>query len=203
MNVLRLAWQNISGHMFRSLVVGICALLVAAFAPSIAVMAVALFALGVVLWEMLTGRRPFLGASAIETLNAILMNFAAMGWEPFFRKLPQLYRTQDRSRRLQLLPLFREINRLINSLTLQERLSLWQNTGAYVRRNAWQLAFYLDARRNFRQGLRPGGGTTPLLAFYDRCLNRLTDHPAGRLAAACLTSLWFRLTCLYVKLVRR
>jgi putative ABC transport system permease protein len=32
MNVLRLAWQNISGHTFRSLVVGICALLVAAFA---------------------------------------------------------------------------------------------------------------------------------------------------------------------------
>ena len=32
MNVLRLAWQNISGHTFRSLVVGICALLLAAFA---------------------------------------------------------------------------------------------------------------------------------------------------------------------------
>ncbi len=31
-----------------------------------------LFSLGVVLWEMLTGQRPFQGASAIETLNAIL-----------------------------------------------------------------------------------------------------------------------------------
>ncbi|MFN8012849.1 MAG: protein kinase [Holophagaceae bacterium] len=31
-----------------------------------------LFAFGVVLWEMLTGQRPFSGSSAIETLNAIL-----------------------------------------------------------------------------------------------------------------------------------
>lgn len=133
-----------------------------------------------------------------QTLNAILMNFAAMGWEPFFRELPQLYRTQDRARRLQLFPLFREINRLINSLPLQERFSLWQNTGAYVRRNAWQLAFYLDVRRNFRHGLQAGEGSTPLLAYYDRCLNRLTDHPPGRLAAACLTWLWFHLTCIHL-----
>ncbi|KAF0220364.1 MAG: glycosyl transferase family [Geobacteraceae bacterium] len=132
-----------------------------------------------------------------QTLNAILMNFAAMGWEPFFREIPRLYQVQDRTRRLQLFPLLLEISRLIHALPLRERFSLWHTTGAYVRRNAWQLAFFFDVRRNFRRGLPPGEGNTPILAFYDRYLDLLTDHPPGRLAAACLTWLWFRVTRLY------
>jgi rSAM/selenodomain-associated transferase 2 len=129
-----------------------------------------------------------------QLLNAILMNFAAMGWEAFFRQLPQIYVGHDRSGRIALAPMLRAISRMIAALPLRERLSLWSATGAYVRSHAWQIPFFLDARHNFRRGIPAGEGETPLLAFHDRYLDRLTDHPPGRLAAAGLTWLWFRLT---------
>lgn len=129
-----------------------------------------------------------------QTLNAILMNFAAMGWEIPFRELPHLYRSQDQSERLRLFPLLAGIDRLIAKLPTPERRRLWLETGRYVRGNAWQIPFALDCRFNFRRGLPPGEGSTPLLAIHDRCFDRLTDHPPGRLAAMLLTWFWFKLT---------
>jgi hypothetical protein len=130
-----------------------------------------------------------------QTLNAIITNFAAMGWEPFFRELPRLYGSQERAERLDLPCLLRQTGKLMAALPLGSRLRLWQATGRYVRSNAWQLALLLDTRRNFRDGVPPGTERLPILRVYDRYLDRLTDHPAGRLAAALLTWLWFRLTC--------
>ncbi|HYS44461.1 MAG TPA: glycosyltransferase family 2 protein, partial [Geobacteraceae bacterium] len=128
-----------------------------------------------------------------QTLNAIITNFAAMGWEPFFRELPRLYGNQESAEPLDLSRLLRQMGRLMAALPLGSRLRLWQATGRYVRSNAWQLALLLDTRRNFRRGVSPGTGRLPILRVYDRYLDRLTDHPAGRLAAALLTWLWFRL----------
>ena len=131
-----------------------------------------------------------------QVLNAILMNFAALGWDGFFRTIASLYSPHDECGRLQLHPVLRSIAGLIKALPLRKRLSLWYATGAYVRSHAWQLPFCLDTRRNFRRGLPPGAGALPLLHLHDRFFDRCTDHPPGRLAAACLTWLWFRLTCL-------
>ena len=130
-----------------------------------------------------------------QTLNAIITNFAAMGWETFFRELPRLYGNQQNAARLDLPCLLRRTGALMAALPLGSRLRLWQATGRYVRDNAWQLALLLDTRRNFRHGIPPGTERLPILRVYDRYLDRLTDHPAGRLAAALLTWLWFRLTC--------
>ncbi len=126
-------------------------------------------------------------------LDAVIMNFAAMGWEPFFRKLPRLYGNQEPAQRLDLGKILRQTGELMAALPWQERFRLWQATGRYVRDNAWQLALALDTRRSFRRGLPPGAGTMPVLELYDRSLDRLTDHPPGRLAAALLTWLWYRL----------
>jgi hypothetical protein len=120
------------------------------------------------------------------------MNFAAIGREEFLRNITDLYRSHDRAERLALPPLLEEIDRMIRALPPRERLALWYATGAYVRGHAWQIPFFLDVRRRFRAGLPAGEGTAPRLAFYDRFIAPLTDHSGGRIAAACLTRLWFR-----------
>jgi hypothetical protein len=132
------------------------------------------------------------GLRARQTLNAIIMNFAALDWQPFFQMVPTLYPSHESSRPLALAPILRSIAALIRALPPMERLSLWYRTGGYARANAWQLAFALDAWRGFRRGIPVSAGTTPLLNFYDRRLNCLTDHPPGRLVAAVIVWLWLR-----------
>lgn len=127
-----------------------------------------------------------------QALNAIITNFADAGWETFFRELPRIYGSQERTERLDLRSFLLDIDQLMAALPRRDRLRLWYATGRYVRDNAWQLALARDTRRNFRRGIPVGEGELPDLAFYDRWLDRLTNHPAGRVLAAFLTWLWLR-----------
>lgn len=131
------------------------------------------------------------GLRARQTLNALIMNFAAVCWHPFFREAPGLYRQQDRAGDLQLTPFLHTIRRLLGDLPLRRRLTLWYRTGTYVRGQAWQLAFCLDVRRSFHADLPLGMVDTPALAVCDRWFDRFTDHPPGRLFAALLVWCWF------------
>jgi hypothetical protein len=135
-----------------------------------------------------------------QLLNAIIMNFAAQGWEGFFHEFPSIYTGHDRCKRIALAPILLAISRLIDALPLRQRLLLWYATGVYVRSHAWQIPFFLDTRRNFLRGIPAGKGNTPRLAFHDRYLHRLTDRLPGALAAAALTWLWFRLTYMYASI---
>jgi rSAM/selenodomain-associated transferase 2 len=145
--------------------------------------------------EIFTSARRFEldGLYARQALNAIIMNFADQGWETFFRELPAIYQGNERREGLQLLSVLREIDRLIALLPLKERIALWYATGRYVRSHAWQIPFFIDTARNFRAGLPPGHGKRRLLAIHDRFLEPITDNHPGRLIAALLTWLWFRL----------
>ncbi len=147
--------------------------------------------------EILTSARRFEteGLRERQTLNAIITNFAAAGWDAFFRELPGLYESQKSAGRLDLSLLLRMTARLMAALPRRDRFRLWYATGRYVRDNAWQLALACDTRRSFQRGLPPGTGETPALAFYDRHLDRLTDNPPGTVAAALLTWLWLRWNC--------
>jgi len=149
--------------------------------------------------EIFTSARRFEteGLYERQLLNAIIMNFAAQGWEGFFREFPSIYAGHDRSKRIALPPFLLAISRLIAALPLRQRLFLWYATGVYVRSHAWQIPFFLDTRRNFLRGVPAGKGKAPLLAFHDQYMKRLTDRLPGTLAAAALTWLWFRLTSLY------
>ena len=147
--------------------------------------------------EIFTSARRFEveGLRERQTLNALIMNFAAIDQQRFLAVIPALYRRQDRCAPLSLAPFFARISQLLRRMPRRERLRLWYRTGGYVRNNAWQLALALDARRNMRRGFSAGTGPLPLLKCYDRCLDRLTDHPPGRLIAAFLTALWFARAC--------
>jgi rSAM/selenodomain-associated transferase 2 len=152
--------------------------------------------------EVVTSARRFEAEGLYERqlLNALIMNFAAIGWDDFFRAASGIYRQQDLVGRLRLLPFFRAIRGLLQQLPVRRRFKLWYRTGCYVRPNAWQLAFAFDARRNFRRGLPAGEGRTLWLDWFDRWYPPLTDHPPGRLAAAGLVWLWFHLTLLRLRL---
>jgi len=130
-----------------------------------------------------------------QLLNALIMNFADIGWEAFFRAVPGIYRRQDGAGRLRLHPFLSEIRGLLRSLPWRERCRLWYGTGRFVRANAWQLALALDVRRHFRRGVPFEEMTTSVLDIFDRWFDRLTDHPPGRLAASALVRCWFFLAC--------
>lgn len=154
--------------------------------------------------EIVTSARRFEveGLTERQTLNALLMNFSAIGWKAFFRAAPALYRRQEHTGQLHLAPFFRCIRELLRPLPLRQRFALWQATGRYVRANAWQLAFARDMRSAFRRGLPPGQAPTPCLDWHDRWFDRLTDSGAGRLTTTALVWGWFHLRSLYWRIAR-
>lgn len=129
-----------------------------------------------------------------QSLNALLLNFAAIGRDDLLHLLPGWYRRQDRAARLDLHPMFRELRRRLAALPVWERFSIWYRTGSFVRGNAWQLPLAWQARRTFRKELPPGSGSLRWLHHFDRWFDLLTDHPPGRLTTAALVWLWFRLS---------
>ncbi len=74
----------------------------------------------------------------------------------------------------------------------RDRLRRWYSTGEFVRANAWQLVVAQDLRRQFRQGLPVERMSAPDLKNFDRRWDRLTGNFPGRVAAAILSSIWFR-----------
>jgi hypothetical protein len=84
------------------------------------------------------------------------------------------------------------------ALSLRQRCTIWYRTGAFVRDNAWQIPFAIDARRNFFRHLPPGVGTTPWLDLFDRRLAPLISHPLASFFTAVLTWCWFHLTLLWL-----
>ncbi len=146
--------------------------------------------------DLLTSPRRFEveGLRQRQTLNALIMNFAALEWMPFFEQLPGLYRSQDRTRRLLLTPFFNGLQELLDRSPRRQRWSLWYRTGSYVRSQGWQLALALDVRRQFRQGLPVGEGEFFWLRQWDKAFNPLTDHPPARALTALLVWCWYRLS---------
>lgn len=145
--------------------------------------------------ELLTSSRRFHeeGFRQRQMLNALIMNLEAVGQGDLLAILPDIYRQQDRTRKLQLRPFFRKLACCLSQKPLAERLRFWYGSGRYLVANAWQLAFYLDVRRAYRAGLDPGEGRRQYLRFFDCFLFRLIDHPPGYCCAALLTWVGFRI----------
>lgn len=142
---------------------------------------------------ILTSTRRFAveGIKARQTLNALMMNFLAIGWLDFFKHGADLYCQQDRTRPLQLPPFFRLIAELLRVMPLRRRWSIWMATGAYVRSQGWQLGLILDCRKAHRCGFSCTEVVSPWLDRFDRYFDPLTDHWPGRALTAVLVRVWF------------
>lgn len=138
-----------------------------------------------------TSPRRFLAEGLLprQSLNAVLMNLAHTGHLSLIQDLKQSYQSQDDAGKLRLKPFLVPLARAIRALPSGERRRLWRDTGAYVRGNAWQLAFFMDVASG---GSEEGKGGRFLL-LYDRFVARLIANRLGDLGAAFLTRLWFRL----------
>ena len=143
--------------------------------------------------EIITSARRFEteGYRSRQTLNALIMGLLFSGRPDLLSALTGCYRSHHDGRTLELSPFFEEIARQISRLPSRERLYFWYRVGSYVRANAWQLAYLLDLRKAWQRGAMEE--ETPYLACYDRYLDRLTDHPPGRMLTAGAVWLWFTL----------
>lgn len=132
------------------------------------------------------------GFARRQTLNAMLMNCVMIGWDEPLRRAPGIYRPQGETRPLQPAFFVRVIDACLKELPVRERAGIWYRTGAYVRGNAWQLILRRLARQAFAAGQAPDGVSLEKVERFRHRFDALTAHPAGHLAAALLTWLWFR-----------
>jgi rSAM/selenodomain-associated transferase 2 len=135
-----------------------------------------------------------------QLLGALIMCFRSIGWEQFFTAAPDVYRQQSKTDKLQVRPFFQLIRNLFAGMGRKAAWRVWRQSGDYVRGHAWQLAFALDARREFRRGTPVGQGGLRLTSFFEPIYDQLTDNRCGRFAATILLRLWFAVTGFWLKL---
>jgi len=154
--------------------------------------------------ELITSARRFEteGLLQRQVLNALIQNFHQLGWARFFEALPELYRSQDRTRPLALLPYWVKIRELLGQESPFARLHIWAATGRYVRSQAWQFGYAAHCRRQFRRGQCPTMSGRDLEEQM-RGFERITNNPPGRAVATVLVWSWFYLTYLYLLLKHR
>lgn len=129
-----------------------------------------------------------------QLLGALIMCFRDIGWEQFFAAAPGVYRQQAETDELRVRPFFQLISSLFARMGPKAAWRIWRQSGAYVRRHAWQLAFALDARRAFRRGVPVGQGRMTVTGIFEPIYDLLTDNHIGRFAATILLRLWFVIT---------
>ncbi len=128
-------------------------------------------------------------------LSALIMAFHAIEFQDFFDRAPGLYRPQEQTGKLPLLPFFRLVQRLNRQAGFFIAWRRWMAVGRYARLSAWQFFFLMDlivagvvGRRAF------------FLSFHDRLLAPLTDFWPFDLLYAGLIRLCFAGAALYFAL---
>lgn len=126
-----------------------------------------------------------------QVVNVIIVNAVATSWDELLQAMPELYRNSGTSGRLMLFPLFDGVRGLIERHDRQWQRSFWRRTGRHVASNAWQLFFWLDARRSFRSGKGPDEVEPRWLDFYEQHLRPCFESLPAAMLAEWLTRAWF------------
>ncbi|GAB4262221.1 MAG: TIGR04283 family arsenosugar biosynthesis glycosyltransferase [Deferrisoma sp.] len=127
------------------------------------------------------------GLEARQALNALILAADDLGLEGFLARAPALYREQGEARRLRLAPFLAALHAEGRAGGWGAFLRRWLAAGRFVARNAWQVGFALDCRRNRRAGHPPGEGPFPWTRRFDRWAGVFESRPAAA-AAALLTA---------------
>lgn len=124
-----------------------------------------------------------------QVANVIIINAVETGWQELLSALPGLYSCRANGR-LQLFPLLNGVRTLIMGHDHSWRKAFWRGTGRHVASNAWQLFFWLDARKAFHSGLSADNTIPHWLDIHDRWLWPLFRSGGAGLVAQLLTRIW-------------
>lgn len=136
-----------------------------------------------------------------QLLGALIMCFREIGWHQFFQEASGVYRQQSETDKLKLRPFFQLLRSLFADMGRKAAWRIWWNGGIYIRKHAWQLAFALDARREFRRETPIGQGRMRVTMVFEPIYDLLTDNLLGRIAATLLLRLWFEVTDLWLRVI--
>ncbi len=126
-----------------------------------------------------------------QLLGALIMCFRSIGWDMFFQQAPNVYRLQNSACKLQVLPFFLLVKKLLKQLPETERRQIWSQAGAYVRRHAWQLFFCVDTFIAYLRHQSPHQISAPVTCCCEPVFNVLTNNRGGRFCATLLLRGWF------------
>jgi len=118
------------------------------------------------------------------TLMAVMMGVHDAGIHSFF-DAAKPYVSQDQTGPLDLTPFLGVIKDVTGRMPPGERLGAWLAVGKFVRKNAWQLAFFLDV-------YMLDDPANPVLEFFDQELEHRLDSPFFDALAGALTAALFR-----------
>jgi len=127
------------------------------------------------------------GLRARGILNAFIKCFDDIGFHEYFDAAADAYREQQDSDRLHLRPFCRLAFNLSLGSGAGYGIKRWYQTGRYINRNAWQLAFLLDCRRC--EGT-PADVELTWTRRYDRYFAWLITSPPFGLITGLLAMLW-------------
>lgn len=135
--------------------------------------------------ELHTSARRFESEGVVErySLMALIMGLYSAGADDFFANAPKVYATESGA--LDLKPQIDAIERYLGQLSLRDRARLLFKIGAFIRDNAWQLAYRRDVLRN--------DGELTSLARFDRLIAPLIANPAASALGAILARGWLAL----------
>lgn len=119
-------------------------------------------------------------------LMSMMMGFHATGVEEFFARAPGVYRVQQETGRLLLMPFFRLVRDMMAEWGVGGSLRTFYRLGRYICRNSWQLFFFLDVRAGFT-----GTDRYPLARFHDRFVAPCLDFKAMHALAGMFCCIWY------------
>lgn len=126
-----------------------------------------------------------------QALNAMILALEDAEREDFLKCLPEIYRRQQPGLRLQLAPFLVKIRKLLLTLDRRQRFRLWNRVGRFLVQNLWQVLFFLDVRKGFRQSIPAEHLPSKIVDKWEGRCRVFLDNSGGHALAGAFAWVWF------------